>query len=107
VGFLVGLQLAFRTISHGCTRPTSTSCSPAILIKLRYLRSNQATGDCIAAVATAMGPDIDREVGNPTGDGIHTKWLLAPVDGVTWAAVSSLNGGEISYAEYHLTMDGR
>ena len=36
-------------------------------------------------------------MGNPIGDGIHAKWLLARVDGVTWAALGSLNGGEISY----------
>ncbi|MCC6453315.1 MAG: hypothetical protein IT328_00080 [Caldilineaceae bacterium] len=32
-----------------------------------------------------------------TGGGIHAKWLPAQVDGVTWSAVGSLNGGEISY----------
>jgi phosphatidylserine/phosphatidylglycerophosphate/cardiolipin synthase-like enzyme len=35
--------------------------------------------------------------GNPTGGGIHAKMLLLRVDGVTWSAVGSLNGGEVSH----------
>jgi hypothetical protein len=35
--------------------------------------------------------------GNPTGDGIHAKCVLAQIDGVKWSAVGNLNGGEISY----------
>jgi cardiolipin synthase A/B len=61
------------------------------------LRSNQATVEYLAAIASAEGLDIAGAVGNPTGGGIHAKWLLARVDGVTWSAVGSLNGGEISY----------
>jgi phosphatidylserine/phosphatidylglycerophosphate/cardiolipin synthase-like enzyme len=61
------------------------------------LRSNQATVEYLAAVATTEGLDIIGAVGNPTGGGIHAKWLLARVGGVTWSAVGSLNGGEISY----------
>jgi cardiolipin synthase A/B len=61
------------------------------------LRSNQATVEYLATIAVAEGLDIMGAVGNPTGGGIHAKWLLARVDGVKWAAVGSLNGGEISY----------
>ena len=48
----------------------------------------------------AEGLDIVGAVGDPTG-GIHAKWLLARVDGVTWTAVGSLNGGEISHKVNH------
>jgi hypothetical protein len=61
------------------------------------LRSNQATVEYLAAIATAEGADIMGAVGNPAGGGIHAKWLLARVGGVTWSAVGNLNGGEISY----------
>ncbi len=60
-------------------------------------RSNQATVEYLATIAAAEGIDIVGAVGNPTGSGIHAKWLLARVDGVTWTAVGSLNGGEISH----------
>ncbi|MCC6454490.1 MAG: lamin tail domain-containing protein [Caldilineaceae bacterium] len=60
-------------------------------------RSNQATVEYLATIAAAEGIDIIGAVGNPTGGGIHAKWLLARVDGVTWSAVGSLNGGEISH----------
>jgi phosphatidylserine/phosphatidylglycerophosphate/cardiolipin synthase-like enzyme len=60
-------------------------------------RSNQATVEYLATIAATEGVDIVGVVGNPTGGGIHAKWLLARVDGVTWSAVGSLNGGEISY----------
>lgn len=61
------------------------------------MRSNQATVEYLAAVAAAEGLDIVGAVGNPTGGGIHAKWLLAQIDGLKWSAVGSLNGGEISY----------
>ena len=60
-------------------------------------RSNQATVEYLETVAAAEGLDLAGAVGNPTGGGIHAKWLLARVDGVTWSAVGSLNGGEISH----------
>ncbi len=47
------------------------------------LRSNQAMVGYLAAVATTEGLDIVSAVGNLTGGGIHAKWLLARVDGVT------------------------
>lgn len=61
------------------------------------LRSNRATVEYLAALAAAEGLDLMAATGNPTGGGIHAKWLLARVDGVTWSAIDSLNGGEISH----------
>ncbi len=61
------------------------------------LRSNQATVEYLEAVAAAEGLDLVGATANPTGGGIHAKWLLARVNGVTWSAVGSLNGGEISH----------
>jgi phosphatidylserine/phosphatidylglycerophosphate/cardiolipin synthase-like enzyme len=61
------------------------------------LRSNQATVDYLAAIADAEGIDIAGATGNPTGGGIHAKTLLLRVEGVTWSAVGSLNGGEVSH----------
>jgi hypothetical protein len=60
-------------------------------------RSNQSTVEYLATVATAEGLDLAGAVGNPTSGGIHAKWLLARIDDVTWSAVGSLNGGEISH----------
>jgi cardiolipin synthase len=61
------------------------------------LRSNQATVEYLAMIAAAEGVDIAGAVGNPTGGGIHAKWIMAQIDGVKWSAVGSLNGGEISH----------
>lgn len=61
------------------------------------LRSNRATADYIAAVATAEGIDIAARLGNPTGGGIHAKMVLARLDNATWSAVGSLNGSEASH----------
>ncbi len=61
------------------------------------LRSNHATAQYLATVATAEGLDLVGAVGNPTGGGIHAKWLLARINGVTWSTVGNLNGGEISH----------
>jgi phosphatidylserine/phosphatidylglycerophosphate/cardiolipin synthase-like enzyme len=61
------------------------------------LRSNRATVDYVRSIAAAEGLDLDARVGNPTGGGVHAKLVLAQVDGETWSAVGSLNGGEISH----------
>lgn len=61
------------------------------------LRSNRATVDYLAALSAAEGLDIIGAVGNPTGGGIHAKWFMANVGGERWAAVGSLNGGEVSH----------
>ena len=49
------------------------------------------------AVAAAEGLDLDARLANPTLGGIHAKLVLAQIDGETWSAVGSLNGGEVSY----------
>jgi len=61
------------------------------------LRSNQATVDYLNALAASEGLDLDARLGNPTGGGIHAKIALVQVDGETWSAVGSLNGGEVSH----------
>ncbi|RIK54098.1 MAG: hypothetical protein DCC57_07250 [Chloroflexi bacterium] len=60
-------------------------------------RSNQATVDYLNALAAAEGLDLEARLGDPTGGGIHAKYALVQVDGETWSAVGSLNGGEVSY----------
>ena len=65
--------------------------------ELEAMPSNQATVEYLATIANAEGIDIIGATGNPTGGGIHAKWLLANVGGVKWSAVGSLNGGEISH----------
>lgn len=60
------------------------------------LRSNQATVDYLNALAAGEGLDLDARLGNPTG-GIHMKLVLVQVDGETWSALGSLNGGEVSH----------
>jgi hypothetical protein len=51
------------------------------------LRSNQATVEYLAAIAATEVLDIVGVVGNPTGGGINTKWLLARVDRVMWGVL--------------------
>ncbi len=60
-------------------------------------RSNQAMIDYLAAVAAAEGIDIVGAVGTPTGGAVHMTRVLVKVDGATWTALDSLNGGEISH----------
>jgi phosphatidylserine/phosphatidylglycerophosphate/cardiolipin synthase-like enzyme len=60
------------------------------------LRSNAATVAYVQAVAAAEGLNLAAQLGNPTGGGIHAKLLLARIGGERWAAVGSLNGGEVS-----------
>lgn len=61
------------------------------------LRSNRAAAAYAAAVAAAEGLDLAARVANPTLGGIHAKVVLAQVGGERWAAVGSLNGGEVSH----------
>lgn len=61
------------------------------------LRSNRATVEYVQTVAAAEGLDMQARLGNPTAGGIHAKLVLLRVDGVSWSAVGSLNGGEISH----------
>jgi cardiolipin synthase A/B len=59
-------------------------------------RSNLRTVEYLAAVARAEGLDLQARRGNPTGQGIHNKMVLAQVTGRGWALVGSMNGGEVS-----------
>lgn len=61
------------------------------------LRSNRATVDYVRSVAAAEGLDLAARLGNPTAGGIHAKIVLVRLNGATWTAVGSLNGGEISH----------
>jgi phosphatidylserine/phosphatidylglycerophosphate/cardiolipin synthase-like enzyme len=61
------------------------------------LRSNLATVNYLNTLATNEGLDMQAQVGNPTGGGIHSKLLLVRVGGATWTALGSLNGGEVSH----------
>jgi len=59
-------------------------------------RSNLRTVEYLTAVAQAEGLDLQARRGNPTGQGIHNKMVLAQIAGRGWAIVGSLNGGEVS-----------
>jgi hypothetical protein len=59
------------------------------------LRSNLATVAYLNLIAASEGFDLVAATGNPTGGGIHAKLVLVRVDGETWSAVGSLNGGEV------------
>ncbi len=61
------------------------------------LRGNRATATYLHGVAAAEGLDIQVQVGNPTGLGIHAKVVLVRVGGELWSGVGSLNGSEISH----------
>ena len=61
------------------------------------LRSNRATVDYIQNLATTEGLDLEARLGNPTLGGIHAKLALVRLGAERWAAVGSLNGGEISH----------
>ena len=63
---------------------------------LKIPRSNLRTVEYLTAVAQAEGLDLQARRGNPTGQGIHNKMVLAQIGGQGWAVVGSLNGGEVS-----------
>lgn len=59
-------------------------------------RSNLRTVEYLTAVAQAEGLDLRARRGNPTGQGLHNKMVLAEIGGRGWAVVGSLNDGEVS-----------
>jgi hypothetical protein len=59
-------------------------------------RSNLRTVEFLRAVAAAEGLDLQARRGNPTGQGIHNKMVLAQIGGEGWVMAGSLNGGEAS-----------
>lgn len=58
--------------------------------------SNRATADALNAIALGEGLDLEVRTGNPTGEGVHNKMVLAQVDGRGWVHVGSINGSEAS-----------
>ena len=60
-------------------------------------RDNRVTVEYLNSLAASEGLDLDARLGNPTGGGIHAKLVLVRVQGETWSAVGSLNGGEVSH----------
>ncbi len=63
---------------------------------LKSPRSNLRTVEYLNTIAGAEGLDLQARRRNPTGEGIHNKMVLARIGGQGWAAVGSLNGGEVS-----------
>ncbi len=59
-------------------------------------RSNLRTVEYLSYVAQAEGLDLQARRGNPTGQGIHNKLVLAQIGGQGWVVAGSLNGGEVS-----------
>ncbi len=59
-------------------------------------RSNRATADYVLAIAANEGLDMDVQLVNPTGGGLHGKLVLVRIGEERWSAVGSLNGGEVS-----------
>ena len=45
------------------------------------LRSNRAMVDYVRSIAAVEGLDLDAQLGNPTGGGIHAKLVLVRVGG--------------------------
>jgi hypothetical protein len=59
-------------------------------------RSNLRTVEHQTAVAQTEEPDLRARRRNSTGQGIHSKMLLAQIGGKGWVIVGSLNGGAVS-----------
>ncbi len=58
--------------------------------------SNQSTADYANGIAHGEGLDLEARLGNPTGDGIHNKMILAHIGGQGYIHVGSINGSEVS-----------
>ncbi len=59
--------------------------------------SNAATFAELNAIAQAEGLDLEVRLGNPTGEGLHNKMVLAWIGGRGWVHVGSINGNEVSH----------
>ncbi len=68
----------------------------ALFDDLSSPRSNLRTVEYLNGAAQTEGLKLQARRRNPTGGGIHNKMVLAQVGGQGWAAVGSLNGGEVS-----------
>jgi len=61
-----------------------------------YYGDNQVTADYVNGIARGEGLDLEARLGNPTGEGIHNKMVLAWIGGQGYVHVGSINGGEAS-----------
>ncbi len=59
--------------------------------------SNQATCDTLNTLARSQKLDLQCQLGNPTGLGIHNKMILAEINGRGYLHVGSINGSEQSH----------
>ncbi|UCC62996.1 MAG: lamin tail domain-containing protein, partial [Anaerolineae bacterium] len=57
---------------------------------------NRETADYVNGVASDEGLDLEARLGNPTGEGIHNKMVLAEIGGRGYVHVGSINGSEAS-----------
>ena len=72
--------------------------SVQLLLDSRYDQNgdNQATADYVNGIAAGEGLYLEARPGNPTGDGIHNKMVLAEIGGRGYIHVGSINGSEVS-----------
>jgi uncharacterized repeat protein (TIGR01451 family) len=57
---------------------------------------NRETADYVNGIASDEGLDLEARLGNPTGEGIHNKMVLAQIGGQGHVHVGSINGSEAS-----------
>jgi len=68
-----------------------------LLLDSRYdYGDNQATADYVNGIAQGEGLMLEVRLGNPTGEGIHNKMVLAWIGGRGYVHVGSINGSEVS-----------
>ena len=60
-------------------------------------RSNAATREYVNGLAATEGLDIEVRLGNPAGEGLHNKMVLAMIGGQGTVHVGSINGSESSH----------
>ena len=59
-------------------------------------RGNTATCQYVNGLAATEGLDLECQLGNPTGTGIHNKMVLVEADGEGYVHTGSINGSENS-----------
>jgi cardiolipin synthase len=80
-----------------CMAAARAGATVRLLLDSRYDDgSNQATADYINGLAQSEALDLEARLGNPTGEGIHNKMVLAWIGGQGWVHVGSINGSEAS-----------
>ena len=66
-----------------------------LLLDSRYDEGdNRGTADYVNGIAQSEGLDLEARLGNPTGEGIHNKMVLAWIGGQGYIHVGSINGSE-------------